>query len=133
MRMTILFGLLVVGVVALPSTARTAEHTKDTPEQVKKAVADGKAVLLDVREKVEWDNGHLKDAKLLPLSALKGDLKAEDVAKVAPKDRIVYCHCASGIRSLKAADALKKLGYDVRALKQGYADLLKAGFAPASK
>ena len=113
--------------------ARAADHTKDTPEEVKKALADGKAVLLDVREQDEWDAGHLKDAKLLPLSTLKGGAKVEDVAKVAPKDKIVYCHCGSGVRCLKAADELKKLGYDVRPLKPGYKDLLKAGFEPAEK
>src|SRR3954464_6151735 len=124
--------VVFVLVVSL-APARAADHTKDTPEEVKKAVADGKAVLLDVREKDEWDDGHLEDAKLLPLSSLKGGAKAEDVAKVAPKDKIVYCHCGSGVRCLKAADELKKLGYDVRPLKPGFKDLLKAGFEPAEK
>ena len=129
------FGCLAAfaGLIALALPARAADHTPDTPDEVKKALAAGKAVLLDVREKDEWDAGHLKDAKLLPLSTLKGGAKAEDVAKVAPKDKIVYCHCASGVRSLKAADELKKLGYDVRPLKPGYKDLLKAGFEPADK
>ena len=126
-------GMVVVALVTGMALARAADHTKDTTEEVKKAIADGKAVLLDVREKSEWDDGHLKDAKLLPLSSLKGGAKAEDVAKVAPKDKIVYCHCGSGVRCLKAADELKKLGYDVRALKPGYKDLLKAGFESAEK
>jgi phage shock protein E len=69
----------------------------------------------------------------LPLSVLKAGVKAEDVAKIIPKDKIVYCHCGSGVRCLKAADELKKLGYDVRPLKPGYADLVKAGFTPAPK
>ncbi len=133
MRISILFGAMVVGVAGLVATARAADHTKDTTDVVKKALADDKAVLLDVREKSEWDDGHLKDAKLLPLSTLKGGAKAEDVAKIIPKDKVVYCHCGSGVRCLKAADELKKLGYDVRPLKPGYADLLKAGFAPAGK
>jgi rhodanese-related sulfurtransferase len=133
MRISILFGAMVVGVAGLVATARAADHTKDTTDVVKKALADDKAVLLDVREKSEWDDGHLKDAKLLPLSTLKGGAKAEDVAKIVPKDKVVYCHCGSGVRCLKAADELKKLGYDVRPLKPGYADLLKAGFAPAGK
>lgn len=133
MRISILFGAMVVGVAGLLATARAADHTKDTTDVVKKALADDKAVLLDVREQSEWDDGHLKDAKLLPLSTLKGGAKAEDVAKIVPKDKVVYCHCGSGVRCLKAADELKKLGYDVRPLKPGYADLLKAGFAPAGK
>ncbi len=126
-------GVALVALVAGLALARAADHTKDTPEEVKKALKDGKAVLLDVREKDEWDDGHLKDATLLPLSALKAGAKAEDVAKVAPTGKIVYCHCGSGVRCLKAADELKKLGYDVRPLKPGYKDLLKAGFEPAEK
>ena len=108
-------------------------HTNETTDAVKKAVAVDKAVLLDVRERSEWDDGHLKDAKLLPLSVLKGGVTADEVAKIVPTDKVVYCHCGSGVRCLKAADELKKLGYDVRPLKPGYADLLKAGFAPALK
>ncbi len=125
-------GVAAVALVASLAFARAADHTKDTSDEVKKALKGGKAVLIDVREKDEWDDGHLKVAKLLPLSTLKG-AKAEDVAKVAPKDAIVYLHCGSGVRSLKAADELKKLGYDVRPLKPGYKDLLQAGFEPAEK
>jgi phage shock protein E len=133
MRGAILFGVLLFGLSGPTSLAQAADHTKDTPEEVKKAVADGKAVLLDVREKSEWDDGHLQDATLLPLSVLTGGAKGEDVLRVVSKDKIVYCHCGSGVRCLKAADELKKLGYEVRPLKQGYRDLLKAGFPPAAK
>ena len=98
MRISILFGAMVVGVAGMVATARAADHTKDSTDVVKKALADDKAVLLDVREKSEWDDGHLKDAKLLPLSTLKGGAKAEDIAKIVPKDKIVYCHCGSGVR-----------------------------------
>jgi len=122
------FGLTVV-----LSLTQAADHTKDTPQDVKKAVADDKAVLLDVREKEEWDAGHLKDARLLPLSELESGIKPEDLAKKLPKGKVVYCHCAAGGRSLDAADDLKKLGYDVRPLKPGYKDLLKAGFEAAPR
>ena len=133
MRVSILFSAMIVNMAVLVPTASAADHTKDTTDMVKKAIADDKAVLLDVREKSEWDDGHLKDAKLLPLSVLQAGVKVEDVAKIVPKDKLVYCHCGSGVRCLKAADALKKLGYDVRPLKPGYMDLVKAGFAPAPK
>src|SRR5690349_14355708 len=87
----------------LPACAPAAEHTKDPLDTVKKSIADGKAVLVDVREQGEWDDGHLKDAKSLPLSKLKA---GDEAAKIIGKDKIVYCHCAAGVRSLKAADAL---------------------------
>jgi|SRR5579871_946812 len=129
-----LFGLLfLTAMECIVPPVLAAEHTKDSLDTVKKAVADDKAVLLDVREKAEWDNGHLRDAKFVALSALRRGVTAEELARVVPKDKIIYCHCASGRRCLQAADILKKSGYDVRPLKPGYKDLLKSGFAPAPK
>jgi rhodanese-related sulfurtransferase len=116
-----------------PTPILGAEHTKDSLDTVKKAVAEEKAILLDVREKGEWDDGHLRDARLLPLSLLQEEIKAEELARVLPKGKVVYCHCASGQRCLKAAEVLQKQGYDVRPLKPGYQDLLKAGFPQAPR
>jgi phage shock protein E len=123
----------IFGLTVALSTTLAGDHTKDTPQDVKKAVADDKAVLIDVREKGEWDAGHLKVARLIPLSELEAGIKPEDIAKKLPKGKVVYCHCAAGGRSLDAADALKKLGYDARPLKPGYKDLLKAGFEAAPR
>ncbi len=119
--------LAAVFLALLVSVGPGAEHTKDTLETVKKAVAEKKAILLDVREQSEWDAGHLRDAQLLPLSRLQ-ESNAQALARVLNKDKIIYCHCRSGVRSLRATEILLKLGYDVRALKPGYQDLLKAGF-----
>jgi phage shock protein E len=121
-------------VAAIP-TLFGADHTNDSVEAVRKALAAGNALLLDVRERSEWDAGHLKDAGFLPLSYLRKNPKAEEVAKVAAKDKIVYLHCGSGIRCLQAADVLKKMGYDVRPLKEGFRDLVEAGLpaSPAAK
>ena len=69
---------------------------------------------------------------LLPLSKLKKG-NSKDLTKDLPKDKVIYCHCRAGTRSLQAADILQKLGYDVRPLKEGYEDLLKAGFTKSDK
>lgn len=122
--------LIAVGLGLTVAPVFAVEHTKDTPDTVKKALADKKAVLLDVRERAEWDEGHLQGAQLLPLSKLKGDdIKA--LLKDLPKDKPIYAHCKAGGRCLQAAEILIKQGYDVRPLKQGYADLLEAGFSKA--
>jgi rhodanese-related sulfurtransferase len=128
-RFVILAGLFLVA----SSVAVAAEHTKDTLATVKKNVAAKKAVIVDVREKEEWDGGHIEDAMLVPLSALQGTKGLEASLKRLPKDRILYTHCAVGVRSLKAAEILKKHGYDVRALKAGYPELLNAGFPKANE
>ena len=110
-------------------------HTSDSLATVQKRLADKAALLIDVREKDEWDAGHLSQAKLVPLSQLRADAGkpeyAAQLAGILPEDKIIYCHCRSGGRVLAAAPLLKKLGYDIRPLKAGYASLLKAGFKKA--
>ena len=54
-----------------------------------------------------------------------------EAARYLPRDKVVYCHCEAGGRTRPAADLLARHGYDVRALRPGYRDLLSAGFPPA--
>ncbi len=127
----ILAAVVLLFSVLAPGLA--AEHTKDSLETVKERLKDKSAILVDVREQKEWDDGHLQDARLVPLSKLKVDAEAEKLTKDLSKKKIVYCHCGAGVRACSAADILKKQGYDVRPLKPGYKDLVKAGFPKAEK
>jgi rhodanese-related sulfurtransferase len=120
----ILLGL----VLGAASGTVVAEHTKDSLDTVKQAVARQKAVIVDVREPDEWQEGHLAGACLLPLSALERGAPPQELGKILPKDKVIYCYCLAGGRSMEAAEMLKPLGYDVRALKPGYPQLVKAGF-----
>lgn len=66
-------------------------------------------VLVDVREKHEWDMCNIKMAKLVPLSRImKGDL---DALKGISKDEQIVLHCKSGGRSIAALEILKSKGY----------------------
>jgi rhodanese-related sulfurtransferase len=128
-------AILIALLIAKSSSA--AEHTKDSLDKVKQNLAEKKAILIDVREKKEWDDGHLQDAQLFPLSELKrastdSELK-EKLEKTLPKERIIYCHCRSGVRALTASDILGKLGYEIRPLAAGFDDLREAGFPTAKK
>src|SRR5687768_6223476 len=98
-------------VLFFAGAAVAADHTKDTPADVKKALEAKTAVLIDVREQSEWDAGHLKAADLLSLSAIKKGVPDDELAKKLPKGKVVYLHCKSGGRCLLAADELKKKGY----------------------
>ena len=126
-------GWALVCFTGVVACARAAEHTKDSLPTVKKNIAAEKAVLVDVREKAEWDRGHVEGAVFLPLSELRKGIDVESLAKRLPKKRIVYTHCAVGVRSCTAADLIVKFGYDVRPLKPGYKNLLEAGFEKAEK
>ena len=111
------------------------EHTRDTLETVKTAMAKKEAILVDVRERSEWDEGHIEGALFLPLSWLreesKGEQFAERLGEKVPAKKILYVYCRSGRRVLTAAGILRKQGYDVRPLKAGFEALREAGFTPA--
>ena len=120
--------LLAVTLGSAGAVALAAEHTQDSLTAVQQAVADQKAVLVDVRETEEWNEGHLSGARSLPLSVLEQGVKPESLTNLLPKNKIIYVHCLSGGRCLQAADILAPLGYDVRPLKPGYQALVAAGF-----
>jgi rhodanese-related sulfurtransferase len=111
-----------------PCRTESAELTKDSLKTVLKNVTNEEAVLVDVREKSEWDRGHIKGAIFLPLSALKKGVDAEALAELLPDDIVLYTHCVVGKRAVTAGNVLEKLDYEVRPLKPGYKELLKAGF-----
>jgi rhodanese-related sulfurtransferase len=127
------WSLVIVCFCAVAISTHAAEHTKDSLKTVKKSIADGKAVLVDVREMSEWDRGHISGAEFFPLSELSNGINFKSLQKRLPNDKIVYTHCAIGKRSVTAAEILQKYGYDVRPLKAGYTDLVKAGFQKAEK
>jgi rhodanese-related sulfurtransferase len=114
--------------VAMAGTTVAAGHTKDPLPAVRTAIESGQAVIIDVREPDEWAEGHLAAARLLPLSSLENGVNPADLARVLPKNKVIYCHCLVGGRCLEAATILRPLGYDIRPLAQGYPDLVRAGF-----
>ena len=121
---------LVLLVLFAAPGLNAAEHTKDSLAVVKKNLKAGKAVLIDVREVSEWKQGHLKAATLVPLSQIRS-ADRELIEEKIPTDKIVYLHCRSGARVLSASPILKKYGYDIRPLKQGYKTLLSNSFEKA--
>jgi len=109
------------------------EHTKDSLEKVKDLVEQKKAVLVDVRELVEWDAGHVKGAVFLPWRDLQDKFDEAKLREKLPKDAIIYTYCAVGYRSLRAGKIIAKYQYEVRPLKPGYDELVKAGFEGVKK
>ena len=129
------FAILVLPLIAtiLAVTAQAVELTKDSLQTVQQKIADGKAILVDVREKKEWDQGHVAGAVFLPLSKLKAGIDAGTLAKQLPKEKIIYTHCVVGVRSVTAGNILEKMGYKVQPLKPGYKEMVKAGFKKAEE
>ena len=68
-------------------------------------LVEEEAYIIDVRERMEYENGHIKGAINIPLSELR------DRVNEIPKDRPVYLHCRTGQRSYNAVLALQNLGF----------------------
>lgn len=77
------------------------------------AALESGAPLVDVRMPDEHAVVHIPEAVLMPLPELA--TRAQEVAK----DRRVYVICASGGRSLVAAEALNKAGWDAVSVAGG--------------
>ncbi len=97
-----------------------------TIDEVKKQIGNGAgAVLLDVREREEYREGHLKGSVPLPRGFL--EMRVEEV--VPDKQSHVVAYCAGGVRSLIAARTMKELGYEnVTSMAGGYTAWKNAGY-----
>lgn len=82
------------------------------------------AVLLDVREKPEWNTGHAPGAVLAPLTGLVAGAALPKAAQGRP----LVVICRSGQRSQQAAKLLAERGVDAVDVKGGMNAWAAAGF-----
>lgn len=88
-------------------------------ETVKRGLADGSITLVDVREPHEFMAGHIPGSVSMPLSSFDPE--------ALPQGRVVFS-CASGIRSVRAAEFAQASGRDLREhYKGGFKDWIAAG------
>ena len=94
-------------------------------EQTREALAAPEPpVLVDVRERDEYEEGALKDAIHIPRGYL--ELRIENA--VPDRERPIVLYCAGGTRSALAAQALQTLGYsNVSSLAGGFGAWKNAG------
>jgi rhodanese-related sulfurtransferase len=82
------------------------------------------AVIVDVREKDEWDGEHIPNATHLSRGTIELDIEE----KVPDLNRLIICHCGGGGRSALAAESLQKMGYkNVRSMAGGFKAWKAAG------
>jgi molybdopterin/thiamine biosynthesis adenylyltransferase/rhodanese-related sulfurtransferase len=94
-----------------------------TPQDVR-ALPDGDAAIIDVREASEWEQGHLPGAVHISKSYVEQQIEAA----VPDRDAPVVLYCAGGVRSLFAAQTLQQLGYsNVASMSGGFQAWKSAG------
>lgn len=94
-------------------------------EELLDRLLSGDVVLLDVRSSAEFDQGHLPQAKGIPVEALEARL-AE-----LPRDKevVAYCRGPMCLLSEDASRILRSNGFRVKRLAAGYPDWKAAGLS----
>ena len=91
--------------------------TEISPTDAAAKMKSENVVVIDVREKDEWDEEHILDAIHLSRGAIELDIEE----KVPDAETMIICHCGGGGRSALAAESLQKMGYkNVRSMAGGF-------------
>ena len=103
--------------------------TEISPQDAATRSKSGEAVIVDVRETDEWDEGHIPGA----LHLSRGTIELDIEEKVPDPNAMIICHCGGGGRGALATESLQKMGYkNVRNLAGGF-KAWKADGLPSTK
>jgi rhodanese-related sulfurtransferase len=103
--------------------------TEISPTDAEQKAKGGSAVIVDVREKDEFDESHIPDA--VHMSRGTVELEVED--KFPDRNMMIICHCGGGGRSALAAESLQKMGYkNIKSMAGGFKAWKAAGL-PTTK
>ena len=108
----ICFLLLITGCgkeenMSNKSSGEVITINKVTCDEMKELVKDG-AILIDVRETNEYDEGHLDNSINISYTVIGDKIKYI----TTDKESKIVVYCKSGARSNKAYNTLKSLGYN---------------------
>jgi molybdopterin/thiamine biosynthesis adenylyltransferase/rhodanese-related sulfurtransferase len=108
----------------VPEWSPSQVHEAFDQQQVG-AQSDQEMVLVDVREKIEWNEGHIPGAIHVP----RGYLELQIEEAVPDKSKTVVLYCAGGVRSLMAGATLKQMGYEnAISMSGGFGSWKTSGF-----
>ena len=98
--------------------------TEISPTDAAQKAKSSDAVIVDVREKDDFDESHIPDA----VNMSRGLLELEIEEKFPDRNMTIICHCGGGGRSALAAETLQKMGYkNVRSMAGGFKAWKAAG------
>ena len=84
-----------------------------TTEETARALADGTAQVIDVRESYEWEAGRVEGTRHIELERLASQAETID------RERPVIFQCRLGSRSLMAAQAFSRAGFAAYSMAGG--------------
>jgi phage shock protein E len=99
--------------------------TEISPGDAAAKSKSGNVVIIDVRDKDEWDEGHIPGAIHMSRDTIEFDIEE----KVPDTNAMIICHCGGGGRGALATESLQKMGYkNARNMSGGFKAWKAAGF-----
>ncbi len=124
-----LVGIAVLSGGALLWPVLTQRGKKASPQQVTLLINRSKATIVDVRDAAAFGEGHLPDAKNIPLADLTK--RSGELDKF--KNRTAVVVCQKGTRAFGAAKILEKAGFADVIVLDGGIEAWKTQGLPISK
>jgi len=123
--------LATLGLLSYTEYQRLFSGTKALgPYVATQLLNEGEAVFVDVRTDGEYKNGHIINARSMPVNNF--DKHIHELEKFKEKDIVVYCD--TGMRATKAAGKLRKNGFTrLNTIAGGLAAWEKASLPVVSK
>jgi len=111
------------GFLAVVEAARPNVNEINIKQAREQLANNPNAILMDVREDREWENGHTIEAIHLSKGVLERDIES----LVPDKNSEVIMYCGGGYRSVLTAETAQRMGYtNVHSLVGGYKALIAA-------
>ncbi|MDC8760471.1 rhodanese-like domain-containing protein [Janthinobacterium fluminis] len=124
-----LIGIVVLSGGALLWPTLTQRGKRATALEVTQLINRGKSLIVDVRNEAEYANGHLRDARHIPLTELVQRVGELDKAK----NKTIVVVCQKGVRSGLAAKVLAKAGFEDVVCLEGGVTAWQAAGLPLAK
>ncbi len=100
-------GMILMVIASLAACSTSSAYHKITAAKAKSMMSDETVVIVDVRTLDEYNEGHIKNAILIPNESIG----TTQPSLLPNKDAVILVYCRSGNRSKQAADKLVSLGY----------------------
>lgn len=128
-----LLGVIALVIVFIVLSGSSSSVSADklplniTPDQAYTLYQQNSVLFVDVREAYEWENYHIPNSTLLPLSQLESKIDT------LPRDKPIIFVCESGSRSSSARDLLRRAGFTrVSSLVGGLPDWMQLKYPYAT-
>ncbi len=103
------FIIIILSFIMIGCENKESINTYITLEKIEEIAENKKYVIIDVRTKEEYNEGHIKESINIPYDEIDENIEID-------KDKIIFVYCRSGNRSRIAQETLTQLGYETHDL-----------------